>query len=84
MGPKYPGGIGIDYDYDLYDEILEFHPDTEEWILAGRMIEARGGHAVSTINFEDVRDVCNNSHFYSVSILLIIICVINVIIFTCY
>ena len=61
MGPKYPGGIGIDYDYDLYDEILEFHPDTEEWILAGRMIEARGGHAVSTINFEDVRDVCFES-----------------------
>ena len=42
----------------IYDEILEFCPDTEEWSLAGRMIEARNQHAVSTINFEDVRDVC--------------------------
>ena len=41
-----------------YDEILEFRPDTEEWSLAGRMIQAREGHAVSTINFEDVKDVC--------------------------
>ena len=41
-----------------YDEILEFRPDTEDWSLAGRMIEAREGHAVATINFEDVRDVC--------------------------
>ena len=37
---------------------LEFHPDTEEWSLAGHMIEARYQHTVSTINFEDVRDVC--------------------------
>ena len=43
---------------EAYDEILEFRPDTEDWSLAGRMIEAREGHAVATINFEDVRDVC--------------------------
>ena len=38
-----PGGI--DYDADFYDETLEFQPDTEEWSLASRMIEARVGHA---------------------------------------
>ena len=43
---------------EAYDEILEFRPDTEDWSLAGHMIEAREGHAVATINFEDVRDVC--------------------------
>ena len=42
----------------IYDKILEFRPDTEDWSLAGRMLEARYKHAVSTINFEDVRDVC--------------------------
>ena len=43
----------------IYDEILEFRPDTEDWSLAGRMLEARYKHAVSTINFEDVRAWCN-------------------------
>ena len=49
-----PGG----WDGYYTDEILEFRPDTEEWSLAGRMIQARSNHAVSTINFEDVRDHC--------------------------
>ena len=44
---------------NTYDEILEFRPDTEEWSLAGRMVQARGNHAVSTINFEDVSKYCN-------------------------
>ena len=42
-----------------YDEILEFRPDTEDWSLAGRMLEDRDGHAVSTINFEDVQKYCS-------------------------
>ena len=42
----------------IYDEILEFRPDTEDWSLAGRMLEARYKHAVSTINFEDVQNYC--------------------------
>ena len=50
----HPGGMD---GYDR-DEILEFHPNTEEWSLAGHMLEARYEHAVSTINFEDVRDHC--------------------------
>ena len=52
----YNAGGSDDGDYS--DEILQFHPDTEEWSLAGRMMETRWDHAVSTINFEDVRDHC--------------------------
>ena len=55
----YPGGE--DSNYDQYDEILEFRPDTEEWSLAGRMVQARGNHAVSTINREDVYLYCNHN-----------------------
>ena len=50
----HPGGM----DGYVRDEILEFHPDTEEWSLAGRMLEAKASHTVSTINFEDVREHC--------------------------
>ena len=42
-----------------YDEILEFRPDTEDWSLAGHMLEARRDHAVSTINREDVYLYCD-------------------------
>ena len=49
---------GYDNDHD-YDEILEFRPDTDDWSLAGRMVEARYDHAVSTINFEDVSAWCS-------------------------
>ena len=41
------------------NEILEFHPDTEDWSLAGHMVQARYDHAVSTITFEDVNKYCN-------------------------
>ena len=46
---KYLGG----YDgYDGSDEILEFDPLTGEWKLVDRMIQARGDHAVSVVNFD--------------------------------
>ena len=48
---------GSDYS-DYYDEILEFRPDTDQWMLAGRMMEPRFMHAVSTINFDDVSAWC--------------------------
>ena len=55
-----PGGEGeIHQNHaEVYDEIHQYHADTEEWSLAGRMIDTRASHAVSTINFEDVKDVC--------------------------
>ena len=49
---------GKDNDGTVYDEVLQFKADTEEWSLAGHTIDARYRHAVSTMNFEDVRDVC--------------------------
>ena len=49
----------MDSNYDPYDEILEFRLYTEDWSLTGHMLEARGHHAVSTINFEDVRAWCS-------------------------
>ena len=55
----YPGGHGYDGTNHAYDEILEFRPDTEDWSLAGRMLEARSRHAVSTINFGDVYPYCD-------------------------
>ena len=58
--PPHPGGVD---DY-FRDEILQFHLETEEWSLAGHMMEARYEHAVSTINFEDVREYCNFSGMY--------------------
>ena len=61
MGPVcdlYPVLMSGGYDGAYRDEILEFHPDTEDWSLAGHMTRATSGHAVSTINFEDVQDFC--------------------------
>ena len=54
------GGFALVYGEGVdLDEILEFHADTEEWSLAGRMVVARRTHAVSTISFEDVSQHCN-------------------------
>ena len=52
-----PGG----WDGYYTDEILEFRPDTEEWSLAGHMLEARRDHAVSTINRGDVYLYCDHN-----------------------
>ena len=51
--------VGYDGTNHAYDEILEFRPDTEDWSLAGRMLEARSRHAVSTINFGYVYPYCD-------------------------
>ena len=55
IGCLYSGGL---YDDIEYDDILEFHPDSEDWSLAGHMIKARYWHAVSTIQFEEIKDHC--------------------------
>ena len=36
------------------DDMLQFLPDTEQWSLASHMVNTRGWHAASTINFDDV------------------------------
>ena len=43
--------IVVDYDAHFYDETLEFQPDTEEWSLASRMIEARVGQLATHDNY---------------------------------
>ena len=50
---KYLGGRYYDDSYTYYDEILEFDPLTGQWKLVDRMIQARGYHAVSTIDFDE-------------------------------
>ena len=49
---KYSGGYISDHSYIYYDDILEFDPLTGQWQLVDRMIQARGFHAVSVINFD--------------------------------
>ena len=48
------GGTSSSHSNGLtyHDEILEFDPLTGQWKLVDRMIQARRGHAVSTITFE--------------------------------
>ena len=41
------------------DEFLEFDPPTGQWKLVSKMIQARGWHAVSVINFESGLCVLN-------------------------
>ena len=53
-----PGGG----DYQFRDEILQYHADTEQWTLVGHMINANYDQAMSTINFEDIREHCVASH----------------------
>ena len=43
---------------EYHDDILEFDPSTEEWILLDKMRVARRTHAVSVVNWEDVRQFC--------------------------
>ena len=40
------------------DTVWMFNADTEEWEEAGRMQEARGWHAVSTVPIFDVIKLC--------------------------
>ena len=49
---------GSDENFVMYDEILQYEEDSEEWTLAGHMIEARVNHAVSVVQFDDVREHC--------------------------
>jgi len=51
------GGDGSEI---YYDDILEFDPLTGEWKLVDRMIQARGLHAVSVIDFNEVAGICRS------------------------
>ena len=48
------------YDYDniITDMILLFDQTLGEWREIGNMLEARWGHAASTVNWHDVENYC--------------------------
>ena len=47
------------YDGSRRDNILEYNPETEEWLDIGKMKEARYVHAVSLVSHEDFAQWCN-------------------------
>ena len=52
---KYLGG----YDGSYLDDILEFDPLNEQWQVVDRMIQARGHHKVSIIDYSEVAGICS-------------------------
>lgn len=52
------GGSLLEYKGVVEDWILEYNPDTKEWSKIGSMKEARSGHAVAIVNFDDFKDQC--------------------------
>ena len=44
----------------VYDTILSYNPDTEQWSPAGSMRERRAYHAVETVNLAEVEQ-CSNT-----------------------
>ena len=49
---------GEDDDYTVYDTILSYNPDTEQWSPAGSMRERRRYHAVMKVNTEEYAPYC--------------------------
>ena len=45
---------------DYLDDVLMFDEEAEVWQKVGTMTMARGGHGVSVINFNEIRDYCGN------------------------
>ena len=53
-GSFYDGHVWI-----YYDEIVEFSPTSGEWTVVDNMMEARGYHAVSVIEADNVIQFCS-------------------------
>ena len=45
--------------FNVYNNILEYNPETEEWQEIGAMKEARYSHAVTLVSYEDYAEWCN-------------------------
>ena len=55
----FPGGNDFyGTEGSRYDDILQYHEESEQWRLAGRMRHAREYHAVATLSLQDVREHC--------------------------
>ena len=44
--------------FNVYNNILEYNPDTEEWQEVGNMKKGRVDHAVSVVSFKDYAAWC--------------------------
>ena len=52
----YTGGVSVGSPY--YDDILEYDVEEEAWSKVGSMSMKRASHAVSVINYLDIKDYC--------------------------
>ena len=46
-------------DLQVYDDILEYDEEKEEWNKIGTTSMKGAGHAVSVINYNSIKDYCN-------------------------
>ena len=46
-------------DGHVLDEIVEFSPTSGEWTVLDNLMEARGGHAVSVIEADNIIQFCS-------------------------
>ena len=52
---KFSGG----HNSGEIEEIVEFSPTSGEWTVLDNMMEARGGHAVSVIEADNIIQFCS-------------------------
>ena len=57
------GGITDNVDEIVEDkirnEIIEYNPNTEQWVEIGEMINPLFSHGISVVNYEDYEQWCN-------------------------
>ena len=52
------GGESYDNSNNQLDDILQFNPETGEWMQIGALKNKRSYHAVSVVNFNSINDFC--------------------------
>ena len=52
------GGYDASIHVDHLDDILQFEPESGEWLQIGTLKHKRSHHAVSVINFNSIKDFC--------------------------
>ena len=55
----FTGGWNNDNNYKSWDEILAWSDEREGWEEVGKMKEGRAGHAITSINVEEVAAICD-------------------------
>ena len=59
-----PGGYDPDgqksrSNYNFYDTILQYDPDSDIWEVVGHMMEAKTSHAITVMDSGDFSDFCD-------------------------